>query len=127
MKARLVATIALAGVAISAAPKRHAPASNPTAAIFARARTAVADAFKDPASAQFRALSVATDANGLKKVCGQVNAKNSYGGYVGFRPFAYLLEIGDAVFAPEDDDDAADRNTANRAGSGCPGFGDWHR
>lgn len=39
----------------------------------------------DPASAQFRNLKLLHDANGL---CGEVNAKNLVGGYVGFKPFA---------------------------------------
>jgi hypothetical protein len=43
----------------------------------------VARNFKDPASAQWRSLYLM---NGTT-LCGEVNAKNSYGGYVGFRAF----------------------------------------
>ena len=39
---------------------------------------------KDPDSAQFRNLRVS--AGGVAR-CGEVNAKNSYGGYTGFRAF----------------------------------------
>lgn len=47
--------------------------------------TAVRSALKDPASAQFKDIRIA-DVTG--SVCGQVNAKNSYGGYTGFKLFA---------------------------------------
>jgi hypothetical protein len=46
-------------------------------------RAAVALQLKDPESARFRDAFV----NG-SSYCGQVNAKNSYGGYVGFKRFA---------------------------------------
>lgn len=39
---------------------------------------------KDPDSSQFRGLFLNPSKTAL---CGEVNAKNSYGGYVGFRPF----------------------------------------
>ena len=42
---------------------------------------------KDPTSAQFRNVRVLPHVSG-KIVCGEINGKNSYGGYVGFRPFA---------------------------------------
>ena len=41
-------------------------------------------ALKDPSSAQFQGLELKA---GGKVLCGEINAKNSYGGYVGFRPF----------------------------------------
>ncbi|WP_282270036.1 hypothetical protein [Stenotrophomonas sp. PS02298] len=45
--------------------------------------------FSDPLSAQFRNLSIA---RGKEKVrlCGEVNAKNAFGAYVGFRRFATM-------------------------------------
>ena len=48
----------------------------------AQAKEAVGRELKDPGSAQYRDIEVY---DGV--VCGQVNAKNSYGGYVGFQPF----------------------------------------
>lgn len=39
---------------------------------------------KDPASAQFRNVELKA---GGTILCGEINAKNSFGGYVGFRPF----------------------------------------
>lgn len=41
---------------------------------------------KDPDSAKFQNLRIA-DYEGGKVVCGELNAKNSYGGYVGFKRF----------------------------------------
>jgi hypothetical protein len=43
-----------------------------------------AQQLKDPASAQFLKVHLNTEKTAL---CGQINAKNSYGGYVGFRDF----------------------------------------
>lgn len=45
---------------------------------------------KDPASAQFRNVLV----HG-KLVCGEVNARNTFGGYAGFSPF--LVDLGSSV------------------------------
>ena len=42
---------------------------------------------KDPGSVQFRNVRLVSHPNG-KLICGEINAKNTYGGYVGFRLFA---------------------------------------
>lgn len=43
---------------------------------------------KDPSSAQFRNLYISFDkGETTPTLCGEINAKNSYGGYVGFRRF----------------------------------------
>jgi hypothetical protein len=47
---------------------------------------AVADQMKDPNSAEFRNWHAFESQSGLL-VCGEVNAKNSFGGYVGFTHF----------------------------------------
>lgn len=49
----------------------------------------VSNSLKDPDSAKFRAVRVKWDT-----VCGEVNAKNSYGGYVGYRRF-YSIDAKD--------------------------------
>jgi hypothetical protein len=68
---------------------------------FADAKAAVAHELKDPESAQFRDLKQYGDL-----ICGEVNAKNSYGGYVGFEPF---YTQGDTVeLAVETGDDLVD-------------------
>lgn len=43
----------------------------------------------DPDSANFRNLQVITNSKGEKSVCGEVNARNKFGGYIGFTPFSY--------------------------------------
>ena len=47
---------------------------------------AVKKGLKDPDSAKFQNLRLTDYGNG-KVVCGEVNAKNSYGGYVGHKRF----------------------------------------
>lgn len=49
------------------------------------AKAALEKSLRDPSSAQYR--DVQTYSEGV--VCGEYNAKNSYGGYVGFKQFTY--------------------------------------
>lgn len=58
-----------------------------------KAQAAVANLLKDPGSAQFRNVRVKDYLDG-KIICGEVNGKNSYGGYVGFSPFAASTDDG---------------------------------
>ncbi len=60
------------------------------------ARLPITNMLKDPLSAQFRNESILSN---NKTVCGEVNAKNSIGGYVGFKNYIsdgnyYLIEGG---------------------------------
>ena len=57
-----------------------------------KAKEVVANVMKDPSSVQFRTLVVAKDSDGKRTLCGEVNAKNSFGAYTGFRPFYADLE-----------------------------------
>lgn len=62
------------------------------------ARDFVSKSLKDPGSAEFRNQS---------RLCGEVNAKNSFGGYTGFRRFMAANENmvvfeGDGRMEPED-------------------------
>jgi hypothetical protein len=50
-------------------------------------QSAVADTLRDPESARFRHVRVVQDADGSDALCGELNAKNVYGGYVGYAPF----------------------------------------
>ena len=50
------------------------------------AKETTANGLKDPNSAQFRRLEV-KNFRGNRIVCGEVNGKNAYGGYVGFKRF----------------------------------------
>lgn len=88
----------------------------PLPGIFAEARKAVADTLRDPGSAQFRALRTKVD-SGVQIVCGEVNGKNAYGGYVGFRTFIYVPRAAVAAIAPDEftwaEMSADDRATSN--------------
>ena len=59
----------------------------------------VSDVLKDPESARFRKLRLVDYKGGLL-ACGEVNAKNSYGGYVGFSQFMagnnYVILLGES-------------------------------
>lgn len=51
----------------------------------------IADLMKDPDSAKFRNWSGYSLSNGDRVICGQVNAKNSYGAYTGYEVFYVRL------------------------------------
>lgn len=51
------------------------------------AKKLVANRLRDPSSAQFRNVQVVKQQDGTSAVCGEVNGKNAYGGYVGFQSF----------------------------------------
>lgn len=51
---------------------------------FSEAKARAASAMKDPASTQFRNLHYGVEPG---TVCGEINAKNGFGGYVGFERF----------------------------------------
>jgi hypothetical protein len=52
------------------------------------AKAAVKDTLRDPASAQFKNIKI----NSVGDVCGQFNAKNSFGGYGEFEYFRYEVK-----------------------------------
>lgn len=76
-----------------------------TVAQIAFAKEKAAYDLKDPSSAQFRDLYAITRGLGDDTVCGEINAKNSYGAYVGFRKFyvysngKYLISDPDSAIA----------------------------
>jgi hypothetical protein len=74
---------------------------------FAATKSAVAKNLKDPASAQFTnmARSMRPNAKGTPTdtVCGSVNAKNSFGGYTGARPFVHFVADNSVHIAGESD------------------------
>jgi len=98
MKRALIIILMAVACAAQSAPKAKLKAAakpDPVAAAHER----VKDALKDPDSAKFRNEFVARDG----AVCGFVNAKNSYGGYGGFR--RYIVEP-DRVMLDGDGDDS---------------------
>ena len=60
---------------------------------FEKAKEAIASKLKDPGSAQFRNVKLKLYID-KPVVCGEVNAKNSYGGYVGFKRFIAGIDFG---------------------------------
>lgn len=78
--------------------------SKGNAAFVAKAKYSLTLNFKDPASVRYRNLAVYRSIDGKKlALCGEVNAKNSYGAYVGFVPF-YAYDSYSNM--PEDDQDS---------------------
>jgi hypothetical protein len=53
---------------------------------------------KDPDSAKFRNRFEYTNSRGFTVVCGEINAKNSYGAYAGFQRFA-ATKLGATIAA----------------------------
>lgn len=74
----------------AAEPAMVPVAKPPEDPILAKAKSAVANSLKDPPSARFESVARQGDA-----VCGYINAKNSYGGYVGKTRFIYVIKTGE--------------------------------
>ncbi|EPG4500477.1 TPA: hypothetical protein R4Y11_001813 [Citrobacter freundii] len=69
------------------------------------AQSAIKNQMKDPDSTNFKSVREITNSQGGRFVCGEVNSKNSYGGYVGFKTFAYQRgrAVIDGSFSTPDD------------------------
>lgn len=52
----------------------------------------IANRMKDPTSVQFRGVRTYNLSDGGRFICGEVNAKNSFGAYVGYRPYYIRLD-----------------------------------
>lgn len=70
--------------------------------LFQAAEQAVRALLRDPSSAQFKRLSILKGKDGKSYVCGQVNAKNAFGGYTGFSAFAFRVANGPAYLVEEE-------------------------
>lgn len=74
---------------------------------FTATKAAVAKGLKDPQSATFSHMTRAMRPNArgvpTDTVCGSVNAKNSYGGYTGARPFVHFVGDNSVHIAGESD------------------------
>lgn len=65
-------------------------------------KAAAAKGMLDPGSAQFRNVRFFLMSEGKPaSMCAEVNAKNAYGGYVGFRPIAVLGDAELTVVSPD--------------------------
>lgn len=68
---------------------RYSLSANETKAI----KASVLSRLKDPESATFGKQIAAKDSNGWILVCGSVNAKNSFGGFIGMQPYyVYIID-----------------------------------
>lgn len=94
----LALALALSGCATEKWTPPPAPVQPTTYSLTAADTKAVEEAvryrMKDPASTSFRNLSAVRKADGAVTVCGEVNSKNSFGGYTGFSPFTGTLNSG---------------------------------
>ncbi|WP_440940009.1 hypothetical protein [Immundisolibacter sp.] len=77
------------------------------------AMNAVTQGLRDPDSANFRNVETVTyttpTGGRVPYVCGEVNAKNSFGGYVGFRRF-YVANVGGELRADIEPAEREDRS-----------------
>ena len=55
-------------------------------------KTDIKNRMKDPESIQFRNLREIKNSLNVQTLCGELNGKNSYGGYGGFRSFSYTKD-----------------------------------
>lgn len=83
----LITALISASDGVSASPSKQA--KDLDAAKIIAVKMFVANGLKDPDSAKFRGVKVKWGT-----VCGEVNAKNSFGGYVGYRRF-YSIDSKD--------------------------------
>ena len=92
-----------------------------TARELAVVKSSVRQAMKDPQSAMFGRIAASISSDKVVTVCGFVNGKNSFGGYVGKKPFLgvltgqntgyYVIDIGSS-----DIEVNADLRTCQKAG-----------
>ena len=93
----MAAAVAMAGCAAHEPPRaveRPPPQVSPAklnAKQITAAQQAVRAKLKDPESARFRKQVTGADPTGILYACGMVNAKNSYGGYTGEKPYMVIL------------------------------------
>ena len=94
--------VCFAVLAFGCAPANHVPAEplpaaphhDLTQAEEATIKAAIVYNMKDPASAMFRNFEGYQMPDGTVKVCGEVNGRNSFGGYTGFQGFTGYLSAG---------------------------------
>lgn len=93
--------VALCGCVTSGSPPPAATAASTPSKVLppytltkddvAAVEKAVRDVLKDPQSARFGRMVAGSDGGDSATVCLMVNAKNSYGGYTGDKPFMGIL------------------------------------
>lgn len=81
-----------------------------------QAKNTVSRGLKDPDSVQFRDIRKVKNSKGIISICGDMNAKNSYGGYVGYTAFSYSQGISTIIAKDSELPDLIDYGA-----SGCGG------
>ena len=105
MMAALLCGVALSACQTSGGQTTARPPAEPPppkrslkpADAMAEARSEVTGKLKDPESARFTDVTYRPDQPNARGeptdvVCGMINAKNSYGGYTGAKPFVYFVD-----------------------------------
>ena len=64
---------------------------------FLEARKAITNILRDPDSAKFGKIFKGRGLSGKQTICGEVNAKNKFGGYTGMTPFVYFSDTNQAM------------------------------
>lgn len=86
----------ISGGILVAAGLALAGCGDPDAALIEQGQQQVLERLRDPGSAQFRNLRIGSlrseEGSVIRSVCGEVNSRNGFGGYVGFQPFATVIE-----------------------------------
>ena len=74
--------------------RKSLPPSTASTRAINKAKEGVSSQLKDPSSVQFRNVAGYDKGQpGYTMLCGELNAKNSFGGYTGFRHFTYLAGV----------------------------------
>ena len=96
--------IFMAGCAVPSKPKEPdatvVKRLSLTAAQISVIQKGVAEGMKDPESARFGHIDANQMSDGTIVACGWVNGKNSYGGYIGMKPFHGIALTDLKVFRP---------------------------
>ena len=85
----MIAAMAISAHAATLTPQQQATVD--------KGKAIIADRMKDPDSLKWRNLAVVGDT-----LCGEVNGKNGYGGYVGYQRFFATVTTGAADVKPFD-------------------------
>lgn len=98
---RMMLALTLASLCLTTeAAAQHGPP--PSATEVRTGRTAVLERLRDPESARFRYVVTRRLENGTRLFCGEVNSRNAFGGYVGYRRF---FALGDFALVETEGDD----------------------
>lgn len=111
----MITTLLAATLALATQNNANAPMATPEQAAIDKAKRALAYNLKDPESAKFRNVRAGLRGKDYM-VCGEVNGKNSYGAYSGYRPF---MVWGNNKITPDTIDPVSNNSMLRVAISTC--------